>query len=279
MMVGKGKKKQRLPWRGTSGLADDIRYYGAWMRDEAFNHIGELYPNAELPDGNDATVIAWLWARTIPCPNPACGVQMPMLKTFQLSKKENNAHWIKPVVDYEARHISFVVQNHSNDVPDSGTVNRHGAICIACNTAVRLSDVREQARAGNMDEQMTAIVAEGDRRRHYLSPTDEHIQAAISAEPAWRPTGNLPDQALGFRVQVYGFTHWHQLFTKRQLISLTTFSDLMPEVRSLILEHGASAEHADAVCTYLALATGKTANRGSNTISENLYRVSGFDEI
>ena len=264
MMVGKGKKKQRLPWRGTSGLADDIRYYGAWMRDEAFNRIGHLYPKATLPNGNDATVIAWLWARTIPCPNPACGVQMPMLKTFQLSKKRNNQHWIKPVVDYEAKRISFVVQNHSNDVPDSGTVNRHGAICIACNTAVRLSDVREQARAGNMGEQMTAIVAEGDRRRLYLSPTDEHIQAAISAEPAWRPTGNLPDQALGFRVQVYGFTHWHQLFTKRQLISLTTFSDLMPEVRSLILEHGASAEHADAVCTYLALATGKTANRGSN---------------
>ena len=117
MTVGKGKKKQRLPWRGASGLANDIRYYGAWMREEAFKRIGHLYPKVKLPDGSNATVIAWLWARTIPCPNPACGVQMPLLKTFQLSKKKNNEHWIKPVVDYEAKHVSFVVQNHGMASP------------------------------------------------------------------------------------------------------------------------------------------------------------------
>ena len=88
MTVGKGKRKQRLPWRGTSGLADDIRYYGAWMREEAFKRIGHLYPKAKLPDGSDATVIAWLWTRTVPCPNPACGVQMPLLKTTPNLQKE-----------------------------------------------------------------------------------------------------------------------------------------------------------------------------------------------
>ena len=264
MSVGKGKKKQRLPWRGTSGLADDIRYYGAWMREKAFQHIGDFYPKAKLPDGSEATVIAWLWARTIPCPNPACGVQMPLLKTFQLSKKSNNEHWIKPVVDYEARRVSFVVQNHSTGVPEGGTVTRNGAVCIACNNAAPLSYVREQARAGNMGEQMTAIVAEGDRRRLYVSPTDEHIQTAISAEPAWRPTGNLPDQALSFRVQRYGFTHWHQLFTKRQLLALTTFSDLIADVCQMLKQDSGNDEYAGAICPYLALAIGRTANSGSS---------------
>ena len=262
LTVGKGKKKQRLPWRGASGLADDIRYYGARMREEAFKRIGHLYPKAKLSDGNDATVIAWLWARTIPCPNPACGVRMPLLKTFQLSKKKNNKHWTKPVVDYEAKRVSFVVQNHNGGVPEDGTVDRNGAVCIACNNAVPLSYVREQARAGRMDEQMTAIVAEGNRRRLYVSPTDEHIQAAISAEPAWRPMGNLPDQALSFRVQRYGFIHWHQLFTQRQLLAITTFSDLLAEVSELVAKDEADKEYANAVRTYLALAIGRNMNGG-----------------
>ena len=260
--VGKGKKKQRLPWYGTSGLADDIRYYGAWMREEAFRRIGHFYPKAKLPDDSDATVIAWLWARTIPCPNPACGLPMPLLKTFQISKKRNNEHWIKPVIDYGAKHVSFVVQNHADDVPEDGTVGRNGAICIACNNAVPLSYIHEQATIGRMGKQMTAIVAEGESGRLYMSPTDEHIQAATSAEPTWMPTGNLPDQALGFRVQRYGFTHWYQLFTERQLTVLTTFGDLLEEIGKLVIEGGVSKEYANVVCTYLALAIGRNANGG-----------------
>ena len=262
--VGKGKKKQRVPWRGTSGLADDIRYYGAWMRKEALERIGHHYPKAELTDGSQATVIAWLWARTIPCPNPACGVRMPLKTTFQSSKKRGNEHWTKPVVDYEAKRISFVVQNHSGGVPENGTVDSNGAVCIVCKNAVPLSYVRETARAGNMGEQLTAIVAEGKRGRLYVSPTDEHIQTAMSAEPAWRPTGNLPDRALGFRVQRYGFTHWHQLFTSRQLLALTTFSELITNVHKMVRKDCGNDVYAHAICTYLALALGRTANSNSS---------------
>ena len=264
MSVGKGKKKQRLPWRGTSGLADDIRYYGAWMREKAFQHIGDFYPKVKLPDGSEATVIAWLWARTIPCPNPACGVQMPLLKTFQLSKKKNNAHWIKPVVDYEGKRVSFVVQNHSGGVPEGGTVNRHGAVCIACNTAIRLADVREQAKAGNMGEQMTAIVAEGNRRQLYVSPTNEHIQAAIASEPAWRPSQAMPNTPTLVSGRGFGITHWHQLFTQRQLLAITTFSDLIADVHQMVRQEEENDEYADAVCTYLALAVGRTAESSSS---------------
>ena len=261
--AGQRRTAQRIPWRGTSGLVDDIRYYGAWMRQEAFNRIGDFYPKANLSDGSEATVIAWLWARTIPCPNPACGVQMPLLKTFQISKKRNNEHWIKPVVDYEAKRVSFAVQNHSNGVPKGGTVNRHGAVCIACNTAIRLSDVREQARDGNMGEQMTAIVVEGDRRRIFVSPNDAHIQAAISAEPAWRPSQAMPNTPT--LVSGRGFiTHWHQLFTQRQLLAITTFSDLIADVRQMVRQEGGNDEYADAVCTYLALVLGRTVDSSSS---------------
>ena len=232
MTVGKGKKARRVSWRGTAGLADDIRYYGRWMREKAFKRIGRLYPQIGLPDGKNATVIAWLWARTVPCPNPACGIDMPLLKAFQLSKKRGNAHWTRPVVDRRAKSISFVVQNHSDGVPDDGTVNRNGATCLGCGGAVKLPYIREQGRAGNMGEQMTAIVAEGKRKRLFLSPNDEHIKAAQDAAPAWRPSESLPEQALGFRVQRYGFTQWHQLFTERQLTVLTMFSDLLAEVRN-----------------------------------------------
>ena len=136
MTVGRGKKAQHVPWRGAAGLADDIRYYGRKMREMAWERLGHLYPTAKLPDGSEATVIAWLWTRTVPCANPACGVAMPLLKTFQLSK--NNRHWIKPTLHEGTGGVSYTVQDHSKDVPNAGTVGRSGAICTACNGAVRL---------------------------------------------------------------------------------------------------------------------------------------------
>ena len=270
MTVGKGRK--RLPWRGAAGLADDIRYYGRWMREEAFKRIGHLYPQVRLPDGTNATVIAWLWARTVPCPNPACRIAMPLMATFQLSKKKGNEHWTRPVIDREKNSIAFVVQNHNAGVPESGTVNRNGATCLGCGSVVKLPYVREQGRAGNIGEVMTAIVAEGNRKRLFLSPTDEHIEVAQKATPAWRPSGSLPEQARSISVQIYGFTQWHQLFTERQLTALTTFSDLLAKVRSLILEHGAATEYIDAACTYLALAVGRLTDRCSSFSSWDVSR-------
>jgi len=249
-------------WRGTSGLAADIRYYGLWMREEAYKRIGHLYPKAKLPDKAEVTVIAWLWAHTVPCANPACRMPMPLIKTFQLSKKKGNEHWTRPIVDKAAKTLSFVVQNHHADVPNKETVNRTGAYCVSCGGTVKLSYVREQAKAGNMQEIMTGIVAEGESRRLFLSPTDTHIGIALSAQPAWRPRGTLPEQALGISLQNYGITHWHQLFTDRQLTTLTTFIDLLPRVRECISRNGAADNYADALCTYLAFAIGRTADGG-----------------
>ena len=259
--TGKGRNKQRLPWRGAAGLADDIRYYGKWMREEAFKRIGNFYPQAEQPEGSKAIVIAWLWARTVPCANPACGVEMPLKTTFQLSKMRNNQHWIRPIIDRDAKFISFQVQDHARGVPEQGTVNRNGATCLACGNTVKLTYVREQAKIGNMGEQMTAIVATGDGKRIFLSPSSEHIQAANDAAPSWRPTQTITKNPK-VSALAYGTTHWHQLFTDRQLLTLTTFSDLIAEVKSMIINDGADESYADAVTTYLALAIGRTSDSG-----------------
>ena len=263
---GKNRKPDQVAWRGAAGLADDIRYYGLKMREMAWDQIGHLYPKAKLPDGSEATVIAWLWARTIPCPNPVCGIPMPLLTTFQLSKKKGNEHWTKPVIDRETNTVSFIVQNQGDDIPLERTViqNGNGAVCVACNGTVTHAYIREQSTAGNMDEQMIGIVAEGDRKRLFLSPTGEQVQASSYAIPRWRPNQVLPERALGIAVQGYGFTKWHQLFTERQLTALASFSDLVPKVRNLIVERGASSEYAEAVCTYLALAIGRVASSGSS---------------
>ena len=260
--VGKGKRAKQVPWRGAAGLADDIRYYGRWMRGRAWQRIGHLYPTAKLPNGGEATVIAWLWARTVPCPNPACGVAMPLLKTFQLSKK--NSHWIKPIVSPDARTLSFSVQNVSVDVPSNGTVGRDGVICVACNVAATLDYVSEQAKSGNMGGQMTAIVAEGDKKRLFLTASEVHTNTARTALAPWKPEQAAPTSGNVLRPRRYGVDYWHQLFTERQLTGHATLSDLVSEAHQQITQDGAEVEYANTVCTYLSLAIGRNTNSGSS---------------
>ena len=270
--LGRGRKRkpEQVPWRGAAGLANDIRYYGKWMREKAFKRIGHLFPKAKLPTGGEATVIAWLWARTVPCANPACGADMPLMTTFQLSKKAKNCHWTRPIVKPGVNGappiIRFQVQNHKRGIDLERTVipRGKGVTCIACRASATHAYVREQATAGKMGEQMIGIVAEGDRKRLFVSPTEGHIETAMRTSPEWFPSGKLPNKALGFGVQRYGFSHWHQLFTQRQLYALTTFSELVPEVHNKIMNKCNDAEYADAVCTYLALAIGRTVHSCSS---------------
>ena len=264
----KGKRQKQSPWRGLSGLADDIRYYGKWMKDRAFERIGHLYPRANLSDGSEATVVAWIWARTVPCPNPACNLNMPLMKTFQLSKKKNNHHWARPIVDRGAKNISFQVQAHDTEVPVNGTVNRNGATCVGCGNSVGLPYVREQAKAGNMRRQMVAIVAASNRKKTFISPDDRHVHTSELADPEWKPPQTIPATPKVSALS-YGATHWHQLFTDRQLTALTTFSDLVNETRSRIVDDGADESHADIICTYLAFTVSKCADYSSSYASWN----------
>ena len=254
------QKGRQTRWQGLAGLADDISFYGRWMRDQAFERIGQYYPRVKLKDGSHKTIIAWLWASNVPCANPACGFDMPLLNSFQISAKKNNTYWIRPIIDRAKNIISFSVQNHDVDVPSTGTVNRSGARCIACGNAVKLAYVREQAQRGNVGRQMTAIVAEGDRSRLFLSPTDEHIRIALEAHPAWRPTEPTPEKALGISVRGYGITQWHQFFTDRQLTILSTLCDVLCDFETFAGQHSEDGEYIAVLKSYLALAIGRFAN-------------------
>lgn len=262
---------------GAHGLAEDVRHYGQWMRDEAEKRISHLYPKARLSNGSEATVIAWLWARTVTSPNPAAnGAHVPLVRSFVLSSKKGNKAYVEPVKDPSAYEYRFRVRTNEGSPPE-GTVGRSGARCLLTGAPIPFAHIRSEGRAGRMGVRLLAVVAKGKHGRVYLDPIDGIGRAACSASPHWRPNTELPEQALGFRVQAYGMTKHADLFTDRQLVALTTFSDLVGEVRDKVLadalaagmdtdapsltEGGDGAQaYADAVATYLGFATDKAAD-------------------
>jgi putative DNA methylase len=279
-----GLASTRIGWDRAEGLAADVRAYGEWMKERAQERIGHLYPDATLPDGSNAPVIAWLWARTVTCPNPACGLSMPLVKSWWLSKKKGDEAYIAPSVvddpsDPLGRRVHFAVRSpkaSAQGAPEEGTVGRQGARCVGCESAVPLSYVRAEAQAGRMHQQLMAIVAEANRRRVYLEPSMEHSQAADVARPETVPIGSLPPHSVSPNsnqtVRIYGFTEFADLFTNRQLTTLTTLNGLVAEARERIRgdaersirgdrglkdsdanENERALNYANAVATYLAL--------------------------
>lgn len=256
-------------WRGAQGLAADVRYYGEWMRDRAWERIGHLYP----PGPNGETVIAWLWARTVKCPNPACGAQMPLVRNFQMSKKKGRKTWVQPTTSHSSKTVQFEVVSGKGEKPD-GTVNRSGATCIVCGTPVAFEHIRAEGVAGRIDFQLMAIATDGQGGRNYYAPYSEHEDLDGIDVPEEAPNTDLPTQALGFRVQRYGMTKHRDLFSPRQLVALTTFSDLIVSAREYVYQHaleaGLSASnerlsegghgalaYAEAISVYLAFAVDK----------------------
>jgi putative DNA methylase len=277
-------------WKGAEGLAEDVRYYGQWMRKEAQKRMGHLYPpvkitaellahRSDLKDqgikpGDELTPIAWLWARTVTCPNPVCGAQMPLIRSFLLSSKKGRESWIEPLIS--ANQVKFTVKRGAGRPPDS-TVNRNGAHCIVCNTPVPFDYIREEAKSGKMHSQLMCIVAEGGRGRLYLPPDSQQESIALQVKPNWVPETNLPERALGFRVQLYGMTKHADLFTSRQLVALTTFIDLANDVRNS--QTGSRNDrdmhsYSDAILTYLSFAVDKLAD-WSSTICSWIHPIEG----
>src|SRR5713101_4029923 len=242
-------------WRGAQGLADDVRYYGQWMRDEAEKRVGHLYPKVKLPKeygGGEATVIAWLWARTVKCPNPACGAQMPLLRWFWLSDKRGKKAWVNPTVDKQTKTIRFDVRT-GEGVPQDGTITRQSARCLVCGNPVPFDYIRIEGQAGRMKEQLLAIVADARGERIYLPPDQTHEMLAARANPSWIPDTELSTHPQYMGAPRYGMIKHADLFTARQLVALTTFSDLVGEVHKRVRTD--------------ALAAGMSGDRGnpSNT--------------
>lgn len=258
-------------WRGIRGFVADVQHYAKWIRDEARKQIGHLYP----PASNSETVIAWRWATTVATPDPAYqGAQTPLVSDWWLSKRKNKSAWISPAVDKPNRKINFEIRSEGE--PPPGTTSRTGARCLYSGTPISLSYIRSEGKAGRLGLRLLATVTSSDNGPHYLCPDTEQEQIATSAQPTWRPEGELPARALGFRIQEYGLTEYAQLFTRRQTCALSTFAALVAKSRERVLADAlaagfssderrlhdggtGAAAYADAVTTMLGICIGKLA--------------------
>ncbi len=247
-------------WPGARGLAEDVRHYGNWMREEASHRIGHLYPPVTVPGGIKASVIAWLWARTVTCSNPACGSVMPLVRSFWLAKKKGKEAWARPVID--GKGVRFEISHEPAGPPD-GTVSRTGATCLVCRSPVPLAHIRAEGKAGRMGAQLMAVVAEGQRTRVYLAADEVHAKAADVPRPEDIPTTEIPYNPRYLTAPNYGMTHHADLFTNRQLTALTTFSDLVMEARDRVVADGGEETYADAVATYLAFMVSRATDYSS----------------
>ena len=222
--------KMSQAWSRAQGLAEDVRYYGEWMKQEAYKRIGHLYPKVKVPreqGGGEATVIAWIWARTVKCPNPACGCEMPLVHSFMLSKKKGKEAWVEPV--FENGETTYKVHNEGTPKIE-GTVNRQGAVCACCGAPVGYPYIRQESREDRINAQLMAIVAEGSHGRIYITPDDEQRSTSIVDKPENCPSGVLSGKCR-VNVSLYGFDETADLFTNRQLTALTTFSTLVAEAQ------------------------------------------------
>lgn len=242
-----------VDWHGAHGLAVDVEYYGRRLKNLAAERIGDLYPTVKLDDGSEATVIAWIWTRTVKCNNPACLKIFPLAHSFVLSKKQNIS--VKPILEGD----QFRFEIAKDEAPVEGTISRSGGRCIHCGANVKFEHIRAEARAGRLGVRLMAIVAEGKGERIYLEPNDEHVKAADVEPPEDSIDAPLPEKALGFAIQNYGVKNYNQMFTARQLTALTTFSDLSFDVRAEVMSDCGDKNYADAVATYLALLVDKLA--------------------
>jgi putative DNA methylase len=288
-------------WKGAQGLAEDVRYYGQWMRDEAEKRIGHLYPKIEVtaemakerPDlkkyvGQKLTVIAWLWARTVKSPNPAfASVDVPLASTFLLSTKAGKEAYVEPVVEGGSYRFAVKVGKAKDaEVAKNGTKLSRGANfkCLMSDAPIASDHIYGEANAGRMGARLMAIVAEGERGRVYLAPTPKMEAIALTAQPEWKPEVAMPENPRWFSPPLYGLKTYGDLFTPRQLVALTTFSDLVQEARERVkadaiaaglpddglalakVGAGATA-YADAVGVYLGFGSSRASDAWSSVVT------------
>ena len=309
----KGTRNAFEDWSGARGLAEDVRRYGAWMRQQAQQRIGHMYPAiritpeliaanafeeisggqkdlknsglAGLQPGQELTVIAWLWARTVKSPNPAFShVDVPLASTFVLSSKVGKEAYVLPVIDGDSYHFEVRTGTPPESAKDGTKLSRGANFrCLMSDAPIESKHIYAEANAGRMSARLMAIVAEGARGRVYLAPTAEHEAIAKHAQPQWKPEVEMPDNPRWFSPPLYGLKTYGDLFTPRQLLGLITFSDLVPEVitrirsdalaagmpddgRGLDVKGDGATAYAEAIALYMAFALSRTGD-WSNALS------------
>ncbi|MEI8042008.1 MAG: hypothetical protein WCL11_11405 [Verrucomicrobiota bacterium] len=241
------------------------------MRDEAEKRIGHLYPKVKLPKeygGGEATVIAWLWARTVASPNPAAkGADVPMVRSFWLSTKAGKKAWVEPIIDKSKMTYRFEIRTGEGE-PRPGTMGKKADVCLLTDTPITRQYIREEGMAGRIGTRLMAIVAEGARGRIYLPPNEEHERIAASVKvPDGLPETDIIGDTRYLTPTSYGFTKHRHLFTNRQLVALSTLCDLIAEVRAKALKDSNNQAQVDAIVTYLAFAVSKLSDTCNALVS------------
>lgn len=285
-------------WSGAKGLAEDVRRYGHWMREEAFKRIGHLYPKVEItpemvaerPDlkayeGEELTVIAWLWARTVKSPNPAfSNVDVPLASSFVLSTKKGKEAYVVPIVEGGQYRFTVKVGDPTAHAKKGTKEARANFSCLVSGVPITGDYIKSEGKAGRMGARLMAIVAEGQRGRVYLEPDDTNEEIAKIACPTWRPSGDIATRMTGGNCTPYGLTSWGDLFTPRQLVALTTFSDLVQEAREKAIADAKAAglsddgqglaqggsgatAYGEAVAVYLGIASDKLGDYSSSLVA------------
>jgi len=268
-------------WHGTEGLAADVEAYGRWMQEEAKRRIGKYYPDITLDDGTAATPIAWIWARTVKSPDPSWPSHVPLVRSWALAKKPGRPTvWIEPTIDRGSKTIRYELRR-GGEAPE-GNVSRQGATCAATGAPIPFTYIRSEAQAGRMGAILIAAVAEGPKGRSYVAADGAPLpEVPLVGDPV---PGAIFDWPGRMNVVRYGLDEWSKLFTPRQLLALTTFSELLRDVRAEIERdavqlhddgvrlrdggRGRSA-YADAIVTYLSFVVDKCADYWSSICSWN----------
>ncbi len=284
-------------WERATGLAEDVRRIGAWMRERAFENIGRCFPRYPIsgdlassrPDltglsDQKLPVVAWIWARTVASPNPAAnGAHVPLVSSYWLSGRKGDEAWLEPKVDGHS--YEFVVRTGPPTDPqatDGGTKAGRGSdfTCLLTGSPISGKYIKAEGKAGRLGSRLIAVVAKAKSKRVFLPAIPAHEDAARSAQPKWRPEGELPSKLTGGSCYVYGLTQYADIMTERQLLAVTTYADLVREAGELAkmsaLESGWSDDgrgiedggdgataYGEAVATLLAFCVDKLL--GTNT--------------
>lgn len=275
-------------WDDAQGLVEDVRYYGNWIKEQASNKIGSLYPEVDIPTklgGGKAKAIAWIWTRTVKCPNPACGCEMPLASTFDLSTRKGKEAFIEPVLDRINKKIKYTVKMEPGKSTYIAKLSRGAKFqCIMCGEATTDEYIKKSAIDGKMGMQMMAVVAEKKNGRLYLEPDDTQINAAFVDKPEEYPSEELPYDPRNIWCVNYGLDTYDKLYTNRQLVALMTFCNLVDDAKKQIKSDGGTEDYAQAISVYLAFGISQLSRYSStlcgwNKTNENVAQVFGRQAI
>jgi len=263
----------RMSWDKASGLAQDVRQYGELVRKRVEDAVGPHYPKVSSNETSELNVLAWIWARTVKCPNPSCGIKMPLVRSWWVCKRDKKQTWIQPIANSGL--VEYRLVRGKGGPINDGTITRSGGICFACGANASLTYIREEGVAGRIDEELLCTVGDSSAGRMYFEADAIQKSAAILERPSSDEVDLILSTGSYMGAPRYGMTTTAELFPNRQLNTCLTFTREIQNVRADIerdalaagLEKHVAEEYSGAVITYLVFAFDKGLNLWSSLAS------------